>query len=40
MRLLYVTDLHGDKDIYNKILQLALDRNIKLIANGGDMLPN
>ncbi|MEG0330507.1 MAG: metallophosphoesterase [Longicatena sp.] len=39
MKLLYVTDLHGDKDKYSKLLEVAVDSGIKLIANGGDMLP-
>lgn len=39
MKLLYSTDLHGDKNKYEKILELAIADNIKVIANGGDMLP-
>lgn len=39
MKFLYATDLHGDKDKYNKLLELAIDGDIKLIVNGGDMLP-
>lgn len=39
MKLLYVTDLHGDKNKYEKVLDLAATSNIKLIVNGGDMLP-
>jgi Predicted phosphoesterases, related to the Icc protein len=39
MKLLYVTDLHGDKKKYEKVLDLAIDSNLKLIINGGDMLP-
>ena len=39
MKLLYVTDLHGDKSKYEKVLDLAVEGDIKLIVNGGDMLP-
>jgi uncharacterized protein len=38
-RFLYVTDLHGWAGGYEAVLQTALDRGIKLIVNGGDMLP-
>lgn len=39
MKLLYVTDLHGDKEKYRKVLELAVNSDIKLIVNGGDILP-
>ena len=39
MKILYVTDLHGDKNKYEKSLKLAKENNIKVIINGGDMLP-
>ena len=39
MKLLYVTDIHGDKNKYETVLHLAVEKNIKLIVNGGDMLP-
>ena len=39
MRILYATDLHGDKNKYEKLLNIAIDNNINLIINGGDMLP-
>ena len=39
MRILYVTDLHGDKNKYEKILEIAIYNDIKVIVNGGDMLP-
>ena len=39
MKLLYVTDLHGDKAKYEEVLDLAEKEEIKLIINGGDMLP-
>ena len=40
MKILYVTDLHGDKKKYRKILDVAIEKEIKVIVNGGDMLPN
>lgn len=39
MKLLYVTDLHGDTNKYEKILEIAVEKEINLIVNGGDMLP-
>lgn len=39
MKLLYVTDLHGDKNKYEKIFDIAVEKEISLIVNGGDMLP-
>ncbi len=39
MRILYVTDLHGDKNKYRKSLDIAVEKNIGVIVNGGDMLP-
>lgn len=39
MKLLYVTDLHGDKNKYSKILEIAVEKGIDIIVNGGDMLP-
>ena len=39
MKILYVTDLHGDKEKYRKTLELAIEKEINVIVNGGDMLP-
>ena len=39
MKILYVTDLHGDKNKYRKTLDIAIEKNIGVIVNGGDMLP-
>ena len=39
MKILYVTDLHGDKNKYGKSLDIAVEKNIGVIVNGGDMLP-
>ena len=34
MKILYVTDLHGDKDKYKKILEVAINKDIHVIVNG------
>ncbi len=39
MRALYVTDLHGDENKYRKSLEIAVEKEISVIVNGGDMLP-
>lgn len=39
MKILYVTDLHGDKEKYRRTLELAIEKEINVIVNGGDMLP-
>lgn len=39
MQFIYATDLHGDKNKYEKVLELAVESDVKLIINGGDMLP-
>ncbi len=39
MRALYVTDLHGDENKYRKSLDIVMEKGIRLIINGGDMLP-
>lgn len=39
MKVLYVTDLHGDVNKYKRILEIAIEEDIKMIINGGDMLP-
>lgn len=39
MKFLYVTDLHGDKNKYERILEIAIQEKIKLIVNGGDLFP-
>lgn len=39
MKILYVTDLHGDKNKYRKSLEIAAEKKIAVIVNGGDMLP-
>jgi Icc-related predicted phosphoesterase len=39
-RFLYVTDLHGWTNAYERIFQIAQQQNITVIVNGGDMLPH
>lgn len=39
MKILYFTDLHGDQNKYDKVKQLVEKHDIKIIINGGDMLP-
>ncbi len=39
MKVLYVTDLHGDENKYRKSLEIAVEKGISVIVNGGDMLP-
>ncbi len=39
MLALYVTDIHGDMNKYEKIFQIAIEYNVEMIINGGDMLP-
>ena len=38
MKLLYVTDLHGSKAKYRKVLELARSNGAAAVVNGGDML--
>ncbi len=39
LKLLYVTDLHGDADKYEAALETALDERVDVVINGGDLLP-
>ena len=39
MKILYVTDLHGDKAKYEETLRIAQASKVDVIINGGDMLP-
>ncbi len=39
MRILFVTDLHGTKWKYDRLLKIARQFRAKAIINGGDMLP-
>ena len=39
-RLLYVTDLHGWTEGYERIGAIAQEEGITTIVNGGDMFPH
>lgn len=39
MKLLYVTDLHGDVVKYNRVYEIAKKVRPDIVINGGDMLP-
>jgi len=38
MRILYTTDLHGDKDKYWHVFEQAKTKKVDAVVNGGDML--
>lgn len=38
-RFLYVTDLHGNSDAYRRLPELCREHGMKVIVNGGDLLP-
>ena len=40
MKILYVTDLHGHKWKYERIIEIAEKLRVTAIINGGDMLPH
>jgi len=39
MKVLFVTDLHGIMWKYEKIFEIAKELQVKVVINGGDMLP-
>jgi Icc-related predicted phosphoesterase len=39
MRILYITDLHGDIYKYNQSHKVARKADVTMVINGGDMLP-
>lgn len=39
MKILYTTDLHGDKRYYDLIWKYALEHQVEMVINGSDMLP-
>ncbi len=39
MKVIYVTDLHGNKWKFERIFELANDHKVKAVINGGDLLP-
>lgn len=38
MKILYVTDLHGNVEKYRQALQIARSKKVDAVVNGGDML--
>ena len=39
MKIIYVTDIHGDKWKYNRLFEVAKSFKADMVINGGDMLP-
>lgn len=39
MRIIFVTDLHGDKQKYNELVRTAKNLSADMVINAGDMLP-
>lgn len=39
MKIIYATDLHGDRVKYDRLLALARDQRPDALINGGDLLP-
>jgi len=39
MKILFVTDLHGSRWKYDRLLELAQHHQVNMVINGGDMLP-
>jgi Icc-related predicted phosphoesterase len=39
MKIIYITDVHGDKDKYWRVLEVAKGNGATAVINGGDMLP-
>lgn len=39
MKILFVTDLHGNRGKYDRLIRAALDEKADVVINGGDMLP-
>src|SRR6266511_4978638 len=40
MRVVYTSDLHGNRDQYSQVLHLAVERGARAIILGGDLFPN
>jgi len=40
MRVVYTSDLHGNRDHYTQVLHLAAERGARAIILGGDLFPN
>ena len=39
MKIIYVTDLHGNHSKYEKIIDIAIEAKADAVINGGDMFP-
>ncbi len=39
MKIIYTTDLHGNRDYYDKLVEVAAMAEADMVINGGDMLP-
>ncbi|MEO0129914.1 MAG: metallophosphoesterase [candidate division WOR-3 bacterium] len=39
MKILYTTDLHGNKEQFELNFNEAIKNNVKIVINGGDMMP-
>ena len=40
MKILFVTDLHGDTAKYDRLFKAAEDFQADVVVNGSDMLPS
>ena len=40
MKIIYVTDLHGDEQKNEQVYRVACEEKINIVINGGDLLPN
>lgn len=38
-KILYASDLHGNKELYNKLIDKAKEKEIKAVVIGGDLCP-
>ena len=39
MKIIYVTDIHGDRAKYWHVFEAAKEKDVQAVVNGGDMLP-
>ena len=39
MRILFITDLHGNTRYYDRLCEVAREAEVHVVINGGDMLP-
>ena len=38
-KILYASDLHGNEDLYNRLIEKAEEKDIKAVVLGGDLCP-